>query len=109
MKLVTQISQKKDKIQSFLSTEFISELHDHQQLESEHEWMQPVVYRDFFTGEKSFTVIFGTDRSIQLGREIMDLMVEGDVLSFVVCELSPLHPFQHPNISLTFSLSWFSL
>jgi hypothetical protein len=67
--------------------------------------MQPVVYRDFVTGEKSYTVIFGTDRSIQLGREVMDLMVEGDVLSFVVCESSPLHSFQYPNILLTFCLS----
>jgi hypothetical protein len=86
MKFVTNLSQNKDTVQRFLSTEFISELHDCQQSESEHEWMQPVVYKDPVTTETSSTVIFGTDKAMNLAREVMDLMVEKDALSFVVCQ-----------------------
>ncbi|PVF96414.1 hypothetical protein CPB86DRAFT_787036 [Serendipita vermifera] len=61
MSSVRQLETTKSNIEKFSSSKFIAENHEQSLLEATHRFMKPTEYVDFVTGERSSTVIFGTD------------------------------------------------
>ncbi|CAG8677769.1 14334_t:CDS:2 [Acaulospora colombiana] len=79
-------SNRQDGTQRFSSSEFISEVYECYQLEACHLWMQPVGYVDFETAEFSDTVIFGTDRGMEIMYTLLGWVL-GGVMSFRKLEI----------------------
>ncbi|CAG8757507.1 145_t:CDS:2, partial [Acaulospora colombiana] len=76
-KLVSDLSLAREQTQQFSSSAFISEAHECQQLEAGHLWMQPVKYMDFELGESSDTVVFGTEKGMEIMTTVLNTILEG--------------------------------